>query len=829
MLTLGRGSRAFVSVMSSLVSLSLMAGCGSGGGTTGGGGGITGSAVASLSVTSLTFGTVGLGTMSAVQSVTLTNSGTASLSVTSVTATGDFAVASNTCGTTLATSASCGVMVTFAPTAVGARTGTLAFATNAAGSPATVALSGTGGVAGSTLSSGALVFGTVALGNSSTNQTLTIMNGGTAPLAISALKLAAGDFSQVSTTCTASVAVAASCQAVYAFTPTATGARTSTLTITSNSTASPQTVAFSGTGAPAIVSTGLPFTAKVLAGTTPIAGASVQLYAAGTVGARSAPTGLLSKAVTTDATGLATFNSYSCPSATALVYLVASGGTVGAATTANANSVLMTAIGPCSGIASGAKYITNEATSVAAIYALQQFYTVGGSLGTTATNNTGLTNAFATAGQLSDPTTGAQPSNFSALASSPAPRVNSLANLVNTCLTVQAQCASLYASTGVGGVLPTNTLDALYNLARLPAANTAALYTQSLLSSAFAPALTVVPADFTLFFNYSGGGMNSPSGLGVDSTGSVWVASYFYTASKFSPQGAAIFPNGLSGGGLNNSYGLAIDLTDNAWIPNEQPYNRYGGIGSVTRLRPDGGNAEPTGFGYEQGGMNYPLSVALDPNGTAWVVDYGNSHVTLLDGMGNPISGANGYTTPLFAFPVAVAVDVNHFGWIANQSGNTVTKVAPDGSSFVNYNCCVGASGIALDQGNNVWVANFYGDSVSLISSAGVVVGNATYTGNGGIVRPQGIALDGAGNVWVANYRQTYLTELAGSTAANVGAAITPKTGYGADAGLLEAYALAIDASGNIWVSNQGSNTITKYIGLASPVKTPLSALPKAP
>ena len=103
------------------------------------------------------------------------------------------------------------------------------------------------------------------------------------------------------------------------------------------------------------------------------------------------------------------------------------------------------------------------------------------------------------------------------------------------------------------------------------------------------------------------------------------------------------------------------------------------------------------------------------------------------------------------------------------------------------------------------------------------------YTGLGTIDHPQGIAVDGAGNIWVANYRAPYLTELAGASAASPGSSLSPATGFGADAKLLEAYALALDASGNIWVSNQGSSTITKFIGLAAPVKTPLSGLPKLP
>jgi hypothetical protein len=74
----------------------------------------------------------------------------------------------------------------------------------------------------------------------------------------------------------------------------------------------------------------------------------------------------------------------------------------------------------------------------------------------------------------------------------------------------------------------------------------------------------------------------------------------------------------------------------------------------------------------------------------------------------------------------------------------------------------------------------------------------------------------------VVNYRGPALTELAGSSAAKPGAVLSPSAGWGTDAGLLEAYAAAIDGSGNLWVSNLGANTVTEFVGLAAPVKTPL-------
>src|SRR6202041_3195569 len=112
--------------------------------------------------------------------------------------------------------------------------------------------------------------------------------------------------------------------------------------------------------------------------------------------------------------------------------------------------------------------------------------------------------------------------------------------------------------------------------------NVAALYTQSATSTAFTPALTAAPSDWTMFLNYTGGGMSSPSNVGVDATGNVWVASYFSAATKFSPTGNLLFP-AITSGGLDQSYGLAIDAQNNVWIPNQMsPMSVNGGFGSVT-------------------------------------------------------------------------------------------------------------------------------------------------------------------------------------------------------------------------------------------------------
>ena len=90
------------------------------------------------------FGTVSTGSTNT-QTVTLTNNGTAPLTISSVTYTGDAGVTiTQPAATTLAPGASTTMTATFGPTTAGAITGTISIATNAPGSPATVAVTGMG-------------------------------------------------------------------------------------------------------------------------------------------------------------------------------------------------------------------------------------------------------------------------------------------------------------------------------------------------------------------------------------------------------------------------------------------------------------------------------------------------------------------------------------------------------------------------------------------------------------------------------------------------------------------------------------------------------------
>jgi hypothetical protein len=94
-----------------------------------------------LTPTSHTFAAQTVGTPSSPFTFVLQNTGTATLNITSITPTGDYSYTTD-CGSTLAASATCNIFVTFTPTAVGTRNGTVSVATNASTSPDSVTVTG---------------------------------------------------------------------------------------------------------------------------------------------------------------------------------------------------------------------------------------------------------------------------------------------------------------------------------------------------------------------------------------------------------------------------------------------------------------------------------------------------------------------------------------------------------------------------------------------------------------------------------------------------------------------------------------------------------------
>jgi hypothetical protein len=201
-----------------------------------------------LSQISLTFPNQIVGTTSSPRQVKLTNSGTKPVTVSSITSSGDFSQ-TNDCPATLNIFKGCMITVTFAPTAIGTRSGAVTITDNAAGSPQTISLTGTG--ADLTFSPPSLDFGSEAVGTTSPSQTIQVTNGSSSTtvdlLGISVQGTNRTDFAEANT-CGSTLGPGASCSIAVTFTPTAAGARRAFVWIKNDGGGTTQEVILTGTG-----------------------------------------------------------------------------------------------------------------------------------------------------------------------------------------------------------------------------------------------------------------------------------------------------------------------------------------------------------------------------------------------------------------------------------------------------------------------------------------------------------------------------------------------------------------------------------------------------
>jgi Abnormal spindle-like microcephaly-assoc'd, ASPM-SPD-2-Hydin/Beta-propeller repeat len=225
--------------------------------------------LAVISPTSVNFGSVSVGTTPS-QAITLTNQGNQTLQITGIAVAGNniaqFPPSADTCPAALSAGASCGLVISFVPSAVGTFTAVLNVTDNSgtiSNAMQTVSLTGTATAAAPLLniSPTALSFASQAVGSTSGNQAVMVVNQGSGTLNISTIGVTgsgASSFAIVpagSSPCpsSGSLASAASCTVTINFAPLSSGTKNASLSLSDNAAGSPQTISLTGTAvAPAI-------------------------------------------------------------------------------------------------------------------------------------------------------------------------------------------------------------------------------------------------------------------------------------------------------------------------------------------------------------------------------------------------------------------------------------------------------------------------------------------------------------------------------------------------------------------------------------------------
>jgi hypothetical protein len=211
----------------------------------------TGTGVAAVGQLSLaattTFASQLVGTTSAPNAITVSNTGTAKVTIQSIASnnTAEFPVSSSC--TSLNPGASCSFSVSFKPAVAGARSGKITVTSDGVGSPQSLTATGNGfaGGRGQLSVPPTITFATQSIGSTSGWKSVSLTNVGTAAVTVSGMTSDNAEFHVVSSNCSR-VDPQATCTVNLTFAPSAHGTRKSKLMVTSDGVGSPQFLALSG-------------------------------------------------------------------------------------------------------------------------------------------------------------------------------------------------------------------------------------------------------------------------------------------------------------------------------------------------------------------------------------------------------------------------------------------------------------------------------------------------------------------------------------------------------------------------------------------------------
>ena len=312
---------------------------------------------------------------------------------------------------------------------------------------------------------------------------------------------------------------------------------------------------------------------------------------------------------------------------------------------------------------------------------------------------------------------------------------------------------------------------------------------------------------------------------------------------------------------LREPAALAVDAAGSLFIADAKN-NR------VRRVSPDGVITTAAGTGVEgffgDGGqatsaqLKTPYGVAVDVAGNLYIADSGNQRVrrvspagviTTVAGTGvGGFSGDGGQATSAqLNAPTAVAVDAAGNVYVADAFNHRVRRVSPDGvittvagSGQKGFSGDGGQAtsarlntpfGVAVDRAGNLFIADAENHRVRRVSPDGVITtvagtGVAGFSGDGGqatsaqLNRPFGVAVDSAGNLYITdplNHRVRrvspagVITTVAGSGQEG----FSGDGGQATSARLAVPAAVAVDAAGNLLISDQANQRVRKVVGLS--------------
>ena len=293
--------------------------------------------------------------------------------------------------------------------------------------------------------------------------------------------------------------------------------------------------------------------------------------------------------------------------------------------------------------------------------------------------------------------------------------------------------------------------------------------------------------------------LSGPIGIALDGGGNLYVTDYFLAGipyindfiRKITPGAVVTTLAGNVNQGYKNGQGnaamffapsgTAVDASGNVYVADV-------GNNVIRKVTPNGlvttfvgtGVAGHTDGDVSSATFNGPVAIAIDGSNTLYVVDYNNNAIrrvtptgqvtTLAGGAFGSSNGTGAGAT--FRNPLGVVVDNSGNVYVADAGNNLVRKITPVGVvTTLAGNGSIGSkdgpalsasfsrpTGITVDAGGNVYIADDGNNSIREITTAGQVVtiaGNGSFGSVNGVGMaasfndPQGLAFSPSGVIYV--------------------------------------------------------------------------------